>query len=300
MLVYLDWKQSAPDDGRLVILDRAGRRQATIGEPAAYFLPTFSPDGSRLAVARSEAASPYRDIWVFDLTRGTRQRLTLEGSDETGAIWSSDGLSLLYTSDRRGERDIYRRLASGEDSGEPVFQSEISKSVNAWSPDGRFVVYDTGGRGFTSDLYVLPLTGNRQPRLINGAPGFQNAADISPDGRLIAYSSSESGRFEVIVETFPEKGGRWQITTQGGRYPHWGAGARELFFTSGDDVMVVEVRTGQAMFEWGVPQRLFTIQGLLSRGLGVSRDGQRFAAVVGPPRDSQRLTTLLNWTTQLK
>ena len=272
----------------LAIFNRAGRRQATVGEPAGYLVPTFSPDGSRLAVSRSEVQSPC-DIWVFDLTRGTRLRLTLEGSDETGPEWSSDGLSLLYTSDRRGERDIYKRLASGEGSGELVFESEISKSVNAWSPDGRFVVYDTGGRGFTSDLYS-PLTGNRHPRVIYGAPGFQNSADISPDGGLIAYSSSESGRFEVIVETFPEKGGRSADQHRRRQYPTLAGRCRGAVFTSGDDVMVVEVRTGRAMFEWGVPRRLFTIGGLLSRGLAVSPDGQRFAAVEGTRRDPQRLT----------
>ncbi len=208
-LVYLDWKQGVLEDEALAIFDRAGQRHGTVGEPAGYFIPNFSPDGARLAVARSDGRSPHRDIWVFDVVRGTRLRLTLEGSDETGPAWSSDGLSLLYTSDRRGERDIYTRLASGEASDQLVFESASSKSVNAWSPDGRFVVYDTGGRGFTSDLYVLPLTGTRRPRLINGAPGFQHAADISPDGGLIAYSSSESGRFEIIVETFPEQAGRW-------------------------------------------------------------------------------------------
>ena len=89
------------------------------------------------------------------------------------------------------------------------------------------------------------------------------------------------------------------MSTEGGRYPRWRGDAGELFFTSGDDVMVVEVRTGRAMFEWGVPRRLFTIGGLLSRGLDVSPDGQRFAAVEGTRREPQRLTTLLNWTTQL-
>jgi Tol biopolymer transport system component len=299
MLVYLDWRAGA-QTGELAVFDRAGRRQVTVGEPAGYFVPSFSPDGSRLAVARREVQSLYRDIWVFDLARGTRLRLSLEGSDETNPEWSTDGLSLLYTSDQRGERDIYKRLASGEGAGEIVFESRTSKSVNAWSPDGRFVVYDTGGRGFTPNLYVLPLSGDRLPRLINGAPGFQNAADISPDGGLIAYASSESGRFEVVVETFPEKGGRWQISTGGGRNPCWRGDGRELFFTSGEDVMAVEVHVGRTMTEWGVPRRLFTVPSLAQQGVDVSPDGQRFAVVVEVPQGSQRLTTLLNWTTQLK
>ncbi len=123
----------------------------------------------------------------------------------------------MFSSDRRGVRDIYKRLASGEGADELVFESEVSKSVNAWSLDGRFVVYDTGGLGTSSDLYVLPLVGERRPVVLDSQPGFQQQADISPDGRLIAYASSESGKFEVIVKSFPENAGRRQISTSGGR-----------------------------------------------------------------------------------
>ncbi len=299
MLVYLDWTTNAPVETLLTIVDREGRRLATLGEPAGYFIPRFSPDGSRLAVARSEAGSPFRDIWVFDLTRGSRLRLTAADSDEVGVTWSSDGKWLMFSSDRRGERDIFKRLASGDGVDELVFESEISKSVNAWSPDGRFVVYDTGGRGLTSDLYILPLT-ERRPRLVNAAPGFQHLADISSDGRWIAYSSSESGRFEVIVESFPEKGGRWQVSLDGGRNPRWRRDGRELFFLSGEDVMAVDVLSTGAALEWGAPRRLFTAPGVRAGGLDVSHDGLRFvAAVTKTENPPQRLTTLLNWTTKL-
>ena len=299
MLVYLDWRAGA-QTAELAIFDRAGRRQVTVGEPAGYFVPSFSPDGSRLAVARHEVQSLYRDIWVFDLARGTRLRLSLEGSDETNPEWSTDGLSLLYTSDQRGERDIYKRLASGEGSGETRVrvhdQQECERMVAR-----RAVRRVRHGWSWVHAGSVRPAAvGRRLPRLINGAPGFQNAADISPDGGLIAYASSESGRFEVIVETFPEKGGRWQISTGGGRNPCWRGDGRELFFTSGEDVMAVEVHAGRTMSEWGVPRRLFTVPGLAQQGVDVSPDGQRFAVVVEVPQGSQRLTTLLNWTTQLK
>jgi hypothetical protein len=301
MLVYLDWRGSVPGDHVLTIFDRAGMRRATVGEPAVYFLPRFSPDGSRLAVARTEAASPLRDLWVFDLGRGSRLRWTAEGTDETGAVWSSDGKWLLFSSDRNGERDIFKRLASGEGADEVVVQSEISKSVNAWSPDGLFVVYDTGGRGFTSDLYVLPLTGDRRPRVLNAAAGFQHMADISPDGRWIAYSSSESGRFEVIVESFPEKGGRWQVSLDGGKNPRWRADGRELVFLGDEDVVAVDVHPAGAALEWGTPRRLFTVPGVRTGGMDMTRDGQRFVASVPTTGSApQRLTTLLNWSTQLK
>ena len=117
MVVYLDWKAAAQTGvAAPSSIGRDDEQVQTVGEPAGYFVPKL-PDGSRLAVARRQVQSLYRDIWVLDLTRGAR--LSLDGSDETNPEWSMDGLSLLYTSDQRGERDIDKRLASGEGSGEP-------------------------------------------------------------------------------------------------------------------------------------------------------------------------------------
>jgi tricorn protease-like protein len=175
--------------------------------------------------------------------------------------------------------------------------------VNAWSLDGRFVVYDTGGPGSTIDLYVLPLDGDRRPFVVDSHYGFQQQADISPDGRLIAYASSESGQFEVIVKSFPENAGRRQISTEGGREPVWRGDGRELFFLADDTVMSVDVRTSAVGFEWSVPRPLFKIPNLqrIPRGFSVSADGQRFVAVVATtPIEPQRFTTLLNWTVLVK
>ena len=192
MLVYLKATERS-NLTELRIFERSGKMAGTVGESAGYVGPTLSPDGTRLAVGRYEPTVPARDIWVFDLARGTRLRLTLDPGDDLAPRWSSDGRWLMFSSDRHGVRDIYKRLASGEGADELVFESPISKSVNAWSPDGRFVVYDTGGLGSTADLHVLPLTGDRRPIVWASQPGFQHMADISPGGRLIAYASSESG-----------------------------------------------------------------------------------------------------------
>ena len=128
-------------------------------------------------------------------------------------------------------------------------------------------------------------------------------ADISPDGRLIAYASSESGKYEVIVENFPEEGGRRQISTNGGKQPVWRRDGRELFFLSDDTVMAVEVHTVRPVSSGVFHERsskYLTAQ-LTSLGFTVSPDGQRFVAVVAStPAEPQRFTTLLNWTSLLK
>jgi tricorn protease-like protein len=163
------------------------------------------------------------------------------------------------------------------------------------------VVYDTGGPGSTVDLYALPLDGDRRPIVVDSHYGFQQQADISPDGRLIAYASSESGKYEVMVKNFPEEGGRRQISTDGGREPVWRRDGRELFFLADDTVMSVDVHTSAVGFDWSVPRTLFKIPNLqkIPRGFTVSPDGQRFVAVVATT-PVQRFTTLLNWTALLK
>ena len=302
MLVYLNALARDQPPGELIVFDRAGHRIGTIGDPAHYTAPTFSPDGSRIAVARGEEASPTRDIWVFDVNDAARTRVTLDPSDDVAPRWSMDSQWLTFSSNRRGQRDIYKHRASGEGSDEIVFESAASKSVNAWSPDGRFIVYDTGGGGVKSDLYVLPLGGDRRPWVLSSAAGLQQQADISPDGRLVAYASSASGKYEVIVETFPEKGGLWQISIDGGSQPVWGGDGHELFFASGDTIFSTDVRRSNAGLNWSAPRPIFRIPNFqgLPRSLTVSPDGQRFVAVVLPgPSGSRRLMTLLNWTALL-
>jgi Tol biopolymer transport system component len=302
MLVYVKANERS-ERSELRVFDRTGKTVGTVGEPAGYTTPSLSPDGTRLAVARYDLPVPARDIWVFDLAHGTRLRLTLDPGDDNGPRWSSDGKWLMFSSDRRGVRDIYKRLASGEGADELVFESEVSKSVNAWSLDGRFVVYDTGGLGTSSDLYILPLVGERRPVVLAAEPGFQQQADISPDGRLIAYASSESGKFEVIVKSVPDNTGRRQISTNGGKEPLWRGDGKELFFLSEDTLMSVDVHTSAVGLEWSVPRSLFKIADYqrVPRGLTVSGDGQRFVAVVATrPTEPQKFTTILNWTSLVK
>jgi eukaryotic-like serine/threonine-protein kinase len=202
-------------------------------------------------------------------------------------------------------RDLYKRLASGEGSEELVLESAVPKSLNDWSPDGRFVIYDTGAfsaMGMPA-LHLVALSGERREHVVAAQAGAHQAA-ISPDGRFVAYASSQSGRYQVIVETFPEKSGRWQITTDGGQNPSWRGDGRELFYTTDDTVRAIDVSTHTGGFEWSAPWSLFRIPNLLSgpvRGLTVSADGRRFIAVVPiSSAPQQRLTTVLNWTALLK
>ena len=302
LLIYLKVRRQLYRSA-IRIFDRAGKTVGTVGEPGEYTAPSLSPDGMRLAVARASTVPRARDIWVFDLERDNRLRLTLDPADDLAPHWSPDGQWLMFSSNRRGVRDIYKRRPSGDGADELVYESTTNKSVNGWSRDGRFLVYDSGGGRADTDLYVLPLVGDRRPIVVASEPGSQQNGDISPDGRLIVYSSSESGRLEVFVKSFPDNTGRRQISPNGGREPAWRGDGRELFFLSEDAVMAVDVHTSAVGVEWSAPRPLFKIPNYQSflRGFTVSGDGQRFVAVVATtPAEPQKFTTVLNWTELVK
>ena len=134
-------------DMRLLIVDRKGVEQARVGGLGFYSNMRLSPDGTRAAVALEDPRLGTRDIWVFDLTGKPPLRLTFDPADDMTPAWSRDGRTILFSSDRKGERDIYRKDSAAGRPETLVFGSAESKSINDWSPDGRFVVYDTGAEG---------------------------------------------------------------------------------------------------------------------------------------------------------
>src|SRR5262249_36090133 len=143
----------------LVWYDRHGGRLATVGARAYYTNPALSPDGKRLAVGVGQP--PNRDIWIFDLVRGSASRLTFDPADDLCPVWSRDGSRILFTSNRKGQRDIYEQAADGLGTTRLVFESTTqSKSVNDWSADGRYVVYDRPGA--VVSLWVLPMFGKQK------------------------------------------------------------------------------------------------------------------------------------------
>ena len=267
--------------------------------------PALSPDGKRVAVGRRDPKSLMRDIWLFELERGTASRLTFDPADDFNPAFSRDGTRILFTSTRKGPRDIYRKASTGVGEDEPVLQSEGAKNVDDWSPDGRLVVYDTGGGAgaeAASDLWVAPLDGDRKPIPFLVRPFTDNQAQVSPDGRFIAYSSNESGTQEVYVMDFPKPTGKWKVSTEGGAEPQWRRDGRELFYLGGRPrkLMAVDVRAVGATFQAGVPRALFEANldprtNVRNRYV-VSPDGQRFL-IIAPAEQAgpTPLTVVLNW-----
>jgi tricorn protease-like protein len=201
---------------RLAWFDRrTGAQTSTLGELADYGDVMLSPDGTRAAVSVMDSAIGTRDLWIFDLARGIRERLTSDSADDFAPIWSrQDGRHLAFSSWRAGSVHLYKVPAGG---GTPalLWEDSLGKYASDWSADGKFLVYVAGGGIISrSDLWVLPVGGGKAAPILETA-FIESHGQLSPDGRWLAYMSTEAGLrgpMEVYVMPFPgpARGGRFR------------------------------------------------------------------------------------------
>ncbi|MDQ5871124.1 MAG: hypothetical protein M3547_02840, partial [Acidobacteriota bacterium] len=285
---------------QVALFDRRGTKLDTLGDPADYWDPRFSPDGRRVALGIGDPG----DIWIHDLSRGLRTRVTFAAPDDYAVIWSPDGGRVAFSSQRSGAGDIYAKAASGTGDDQLLTGSKVFKVPTSWSPDGRFLLYQAPGDRTRWDVWMLSLSDGKTTPILQTE--FEEVGGaVSPDGRWLAYVSNESGRFEVYVQPFPGPGGKWQVSTAGGNYPVWRGDGKELFYLALDGkFMAVEIRTGAAV-ESGIPKALFGVptKGSSGRNFDVSADGQRF--LVNTPVEVEKefsppIVLVQNWTAAMK
>jgi len=298
----------------LVWVDREGQEEPLDVPPRAYLHPRVSPDGQRLAVTvGSIAENSTQDVWVYDLERGTESRLTFDSeAAEMRPVWTPDGESIVYYS-ARAESGIFRKAANGTGREERLTTSAFPQHPEFFSTDGSQLVFRTNPNG-NFDLHSLSMEGERASTPVLEM-GFDEAfTALSPDGRWIAYSSNETGTYEVYVRPFPNvEDGRWQISTAGGASPRWGPDGRELFYRIGGTVntalMAVNVEADDSIFSPGVPARLFTGAYFWSAAAvpnyDISSDGRRFLMMSGPVQGggssvSTSIAIVSNWFEELE
>jgi hypothetical protein len=285
----------------LVWLDREGKKLEALGDPADYWDPRISPNGRRVAVGIGDPG----DIWIHDLARGVRTRITFEAADDYSPVWSPDGERVTFSSQRSGAGDLYAKVTSGTGKDELLTGSKLFKVPTGWSPDGGHLLYQvSAGSNARWDLWMLSFADLKTTPILQ-TEFEEGDAMFSPDGRWIAYVSNESGRYEVYVAPFPGPGGKWQVSTAGGSHPLWSRDGKELFYQALDGkLMAVPVKIGGS-FESGVPKPLFAIRTKSSpgRNFDVSGDGRRFLvnAPVGQEKmSSPPIVLLQNWTSAMK
>jgi Tol biopolymer transport system component len=295
---------------QLTWLDRAGKPTGTIPlPPGRYQYPSLSPDGRWVVVTKHSRATS-GDLWVVDLERGVPSRLTFDGAVASGSLgapcpWSPDSKWIAYAANPLGPWCIYRSPARGAGLPEPLVESgELFKLPASWSPDAKYFVYCWSGAANRSDIWLLPLEGDRRPVPYLCTPFEEDGGYISPDGRWFAYDSDETGTTETYVSAFPVAGEKYGITTTGSAYAaQWSRDGRELIVFTGlaedGPVLSTEVQTAST-FKAGTARALFTPpEG--TTGIVGTADLKRFlAAVPVQGAASPSIEVILNWQRALE
>lgn len=305
---------------RLKWFDRRGRETADFGEDTFYPHPEISPDGSRVAFQRVDPEAGNADIWIADLVRGLKTRLTFDQAIDSLPVWSPDGGRIAFASDRAGPSDIYIKEIGGGDPERRIGTSRFVMFPTGWSPDGRTILFQHH-KGRINSLDALQVGSTGAAAAVLAEDGANDAsAQFSPDGRWIAYASGHGDRVpllgpadapQIVVEDYPGRRGTWQLTSTNGWEPRWRGDGRELFYlqiSPGGEaaMMAVPVEERGSGVTFGRARQLFTVPVWMGpptprNHFAVSADGERFLidVVVARPRP-QLVTVVTSWRALLR
>jgi serine/threonine-protein kinase len=236
-LVY----RSGGNGGGLVTvqwLEGAGGTQTLLPKPGSYNRPRLSPDGHRLALNVSEGTK--QDVWVYEWQSNNLRQLTF-GLSTLLPVWSPDGQYILFQVLGR----IFWIRADGVGKPQVLTQSKDPQFAYSFTPDGKRLAYADLSPATGYDIWTLPIESDGTGlRAGNPDPFLRTSADeqhpsFSPDGKWLAYTSNEIGTYQVYVRAFPDNGGKWPVSSDGGSQPMWSRISRELFFRSGDNQIMV-------------------------------------------------------------
>jgi len=301
--------------GRLTWMDRRGNALGSTGTPDGYYADfRLSPDETRLTASLLDPKTNRVEVWLTDLASTRTARVASGGLVSSAGLWSPDGTRLMFRSNRNGISEFFERSAAGGGDDRPVLTRDAYpvaqiRSVNLtptdWSPDGQSIVFSCPAPDSGNDLWLLRLGESGKPSKFIASPADEMHGNFSPDGRMLAYTSNESGRFEVYVETIPRSDRKWPVSTGGGYEPRWRADGREIYYLSEDrKLMAVSVGAGPS---FGIPKPLFQTHVPDSDSVNAnrahyvpSRDGQRFLVNMSLDTVPLPITVVLNWTATLK
>jgi serine/threonine-protein kinase len=303
-LAYLSGDAMGGSLRSLAWIDRDGREEPITAPTRAYAYPRLSPDGTKVAL---DIRDQENDVWIWDLVRRTLTRLTFDPGVNRGVAWTPDGKRLAFSAQRDGTENVYWQASDGTGTAERLTEGKRPQLPNAFTPDGTQLLFQEPGAA-PYDAYKMNVTGDRKIEPLLANPGYsERNAEVSPDGRWVAYQTNESGQEEIYVRPFPNiDAGRWQVSNGGGSRPAWARNGKELFyFLQPGRIMAVPIQTGTT-FSAGNPVEVVKGQFIApqdGRTYDVSPDGKRFLVIKDATRTAStppQLVVVLNWLDELK
>lgn len=296
----------------LALFDSSGEKISSFGQPEIYRFARLSKDGKRIAMEIVDLQSHNVDLWLYEIARGIQTRFTFEPAADIFPLWSPDGGRLVFSSNRKGHFDIYSKSTTGSAPEELLSDlGGLDKYPNDWSSDGKYVLFSTAiDQTKKSDLWILPMAGDRKPIPYLQTEFDERGGAFSPDMRWIAYVSDESGKNEVYVRPFVEPGtqnasaalGKWQVSTNGGGGAKWRADGKAIFHGAENKIMMAEVGAKGSTFEVLKVTQHMDLQGKHQITLSdMSSDGKRVLGTITSSQEkSVPLTLVVNWDAELK
>ena len=296
---------SAVYQHELVWLDRAGNRLRP-GIPAdKYAQPYLAPNGRQALFQRMDPKTGTSALWKLDVERNETSLFAL---DATHGVFFPDGGSVVFRCRVDGKPAFCRKASGGAMPGEKFWEEEGAVKPTDISSDGRYLSYTKMGAKYalSASIWILPLTGQRQPYRFYSSDAEQHHGIFAPDGKWIAYTSHETGEPELYVQPFPATGEKWKVSVHGGAQPRWRRDGKELFYrTSDGKMMALAIKTAGG-FEAGPPKMLFQssadpLYPNLAVPYDVSADGQKFLVnAAADVSKSSPITVITNWTAGLQ
>ena len=294
-LVFADGREEL-GQRQLVWSDRHGRKTGPIAQEYVFgaFRPSFSPDGRLVAFSATQNSN--LDVWIWDIARGVKSRLTTAAEDDFSPSWSPTGEEIAFHSNRAGNQDIFSVRTDGSSEPKSLVSTAEDELAPDWSRDGKYLLYERVATETGVDLWYLERdeeSGDWEPRPFLQTPFAESDAQFSPDVRYVAYVSDETGRDEVYVRSFPGTGRKWTVSTSGGAQPRWSRDGKELFYVEESKLIAVSISTSPSFSV----QSAAPLPGVESSGAyDISPDGQRILSFepVGEPPE-QLIRVVQNW-----
>lgn len=283
---------------------RNGGVESSLDEVTRYLDVTLSPDDEFAALGIIDPVLGSEDLWIYEIGRNLRTRFTFDQGNDSGGVWSPDGTRLAFASDRGQDWAAYVKSLSGVGEEELVVAIEgTSMFPESWSPDGSVLALTGFHESTQLDIWLVPMEGEGEAAPFLQTSFSEASPTFSPDGRWLAYSSDDSGRFEVFVTPYPGPGRKWQVSRHGGNFPVWRADGGELYFQDpGGRVMAAEVGARGDTFLVGEVESLFQGPPITrTRGYDPTNGGQKFIVLMPEERQGTRpLNLVVGWTELLR